>query len=78
MNVSNRFEIETLARQQQAEIQRRLRGRAHLAELEPSAPPRHRRPRIGVALIVAATTIVSAALALGMSTMMVWGFAMLR
>ena len=77
MNASNRFEIETLARQQQAEIQRRLRGRVHMAELDPSSR-RRRRPYVRVVLVVAATTIASAILALGVSTVMALGLVILR
>jgi hypothetical protein len=78
MNASNRFAIETLAREQQAEIQRNLQRRMHHLELETTEQPARPRPGLRVTLIVAATTIVSTAVALGMSLAMSFGFAILR
>src|SRR5512146_3133786 len=77
MNASNRFAIETLARQQQTEIERNLRKRMHHIELDASDSARGGRPNLRVGLLVAATTIVSTAVAFGMSLAMGFGFAIL-
>lgn len=45
MNSSNRFGIETLARQRQAEIENQLRQAAGLRNLRPSRPAFHFNPR---------------------------------
>lgn len=61
MNTSNRFEIETLARQRQAEIEKQLRQAAQLRSLRPSrraAHPQIRWVAIGATALSVLGTIV--------------------
>jgi len=78
MNSSNRFAIETMAREHQAEVERRLRRSAPLGDPRPALEPVSARTNFRVAVIVAATTALSVLLALSVSFAMVFAFAIVR
>ena len=78
MNASNRFEIETLARHQQADIERNLHRAGRFGDARSSLGGLREGPNLRAALILAGTAAVSTALALGMTQLLVIGFAVLR
>lgn len=72
MNASNRFAIETMAREREEDIRRRLRRSGQLDELRPASAPARRKGSFRAALIVAGTVGLSLLLATGLSFSMVF------
>lgn len=78
MNMSNRFEIETLARQREAEIEHSLQRSAWLAHERRVPLIARSKANLKVAGILAATVSLSALLAAGLSFSMAYALAAIR
>ena len=79
MSMSNRFEVETIARQRQAELERNLRHSTRLElSSEPSVRPAQPRVNVGPVAILVGRAAVSTALAYGASVVMAMAFVMAR
>ncbi len=78
MSMSNRFEVESLARKRQAELEQSLRRSAQLAEGQPRPDRSVERARFRASLIMTATAAVSLLVALGLSSAMAFAIAVVR
>jgi hypothetical protein len=67
MNASNRFEIETLARQHQAELEHRLRTSTQLRSPQPAPVRTSAEARVRIAAIMAGAGVMSLLIAFGLS-----------
>ncbi len=78
MNASNRYAIETLARQHQARIEQQLRVSAELGEDRPGAPLSPIRVTPRAAVIIAAAVLLSMLLATALTFSLVFALSVLR
>ena len=78
MNMSNRFEIETVARQRQAEIEHQLRRVALPRDQRPAPALASMKPNVRKAMIMAGAGSLSTLIAFSVSNLMVLAISSLR
>ena len=78
MTTSNRFELEILARQRQAEIEHQLQRSAQLGEFRPDLRPARFSGNLRGAATIGAAIGLSILLAVGLSFSMVFAIGIIR